>query len=60
MSDAPRLTVKEAAAYLSVSEKTIRRMLVDGRLTPIRVGRTVRIDRDEVKKYNEADRKLAA
>jgi excisionase family DNA binding protein len=35
--------VREAARMLSVSPRTIRRMLSDGRLSPLRIGRAVRI-----------------
>lgn len=37
------LTVREAAKLLSVSQLTIRRMISDGRLPSVRIGRLVRI-----------------
>ena len=38
----------QAADYLAVSERTVRQMIYDGRLTGYRLGRTVRIDLNEV------------
>jgi excisionase family DNA binding protein len=35
--------VNEAAAALGVSSRTIRRMIADGRLVPLRIGRLVRV-----------------
>lgn len=43
------LTIKEAAASLTVSTRTVGRMLSDGRLTPVRHGgRVVRVRQDEL------------
>ncbi|MBS4730059.1 excisionase family DNA-binding protein [Mycobacterium sp. SM1] len=42
-------TIKEAAAYLAVSDRTIRQMIADGRLTAYRNGRRViRLDLNEI------------
>jgi excisionase family DNA binding protein len=39
----------EAALYVNVSERTIRKMVADGRLTAYRLGqRVVRVDLNEV------------
>jgi excisionase family DNA binding protein len=47
----PRLlTVSEAAACLSVSQKTIRRMIEAGNLAVIRLGRSVRIHPEVIEK----------
>lgn len=41
--------ISEAAEYLGVTERTIRQMIADGRLTGYRCGtRLVRVDLDEV------------
>lgn len=41
--------LKEAAAYLGVTDRTIRQMIADGRLTGYRSGaRLVRIDLNEL------------
>ena len=48
---APRLvSVKAAAAYLGVSQRTIRRMIDDGRLTGRRLegSRLIRVDLNEI------------
>jgi excisionase family DNA binding protein len=38
----------KTAEYLAVSERTVRQMIYDGRLKGYRLGRTVRIDLNEV------------
>jgi excisionase family DNA binding protein len=41
--------LKEAAAYIQVSERTVRQMIADGRLVGYRSGgRLVRVDLNEV------------
>lgn len=41
--------LKDAAEYLDVTERTIRQMIADGRLTGYRAGaRLVRVDLDEL------------
>lgn len=42
------LTVRETAAYLKLSEGTVRRCIADGRLKVIRNGRLIRIHPDAV------------
>lgn len=42
------LTIAEAAALLRVSERTVFRMIADGRIEFFRVGRSVRIPRDKL------------
>ena len=44
-----RLSIKQAAEYHGVCDRTIRRAIADGRLKAYRVGkRTIRIDRDSL------------
>ena len=45
------MTVKEAAEYLRVSEKTIRRWVDDNLLDGIRIGYEYRIVRDSLLKF---------
>lgn len=45
------LSVDDAAAILSVSPKTVRRMIDRGELTTCRVGRLVRIRRSDLARY---------
>jgi excisionase family DNA binding protein len=41
--------ISEAAEYLQVTQRTIRHMIADGRLTGYRIGeRLVRLDIDEI------------
>jgi excisionase family DNA binding protein len=47
----PRPTIKQAAEFHGVDDKTIRRWIAGGRLTAYRVGpRLIRLDRDSVLK----------
>jgi excisionase family DNA binding protein len=47
----PLLSVTDAAAFLSVSAKTVRRLLARGELGASRVGRQLRISRSELLAY---------
>ncbi len=42
------LTIPGAAVLLSVSERTVRNMIADGRLTPVKIGGATRIRRADV------------
>jgi excisionase family DNA binding protein len=44
----PLLRVREVAARLGVSERTIRRLIAADRLPIVKVGRQVRIDQSEL------------
>jgi excisionase family DNA binding protein len=44
-ADLALLTMKEAAAYLRVSTRTVQRQIKDGYLQAVRIGRSVRIER---------------
>ncbi len=51
--DAPKLpyrpTIQQAAEYLNVNPKSIRRYISQGRLTAVRVGpRLIRVERDSL------------
>jgi excisionase family DNA binding protein len=39
----PLLTVKQTAATMQVSERSVRRWIADGRIEIVRVGRCIRI-----------------
>lgn len=52
----PLLDVKGAAEALAVSPWTIRAYIRDGKLQPVRLGRLVRIDEEEVKRFVNAAR----
>lgn len=44
-----RMSIRQASEYHGVCDKTIRRMIADGRLRAYRVGgRTIRVDRDSL------------
>lgn len=42
------LTVRETADLLRVSQLTVRRYIAGGRLPVVRLGRNIRIDREEI------------
>ena len=42
------VSIAEAAAYLGVSHKTIRRMIADGRVPAFRVGNSIRLCASDV------------
>jgi len=48
------LTVRQVAAYLSVSEKTVRRLIATGQLRCIHIGRLTRIDPGDVSRWLSA------
>jgi excisionase family DNA binding protein len=56
----PFFTPKTLAAYLSVSERTVRQMLADHRIASYRVEGQRRIDHKDVKTYLAAHRDDAA
>lgn len=45
------LTVDQAAAYLAVCSKTVRRRIADGDLRARRIGRAIRIDHEDLKTF---------
>jgi excisionase family DNA binding protein len=49
--------VKEAGTALGLSPWTIRRWIVDGKLTPVRLGRRVLIEPAECKRLVEESRR---
>ena len=50
------LSVREVADALGVNPETIRRLIHDGRLDAIRVGRVLRIDRAELDRFIASQR----
>ena len=42
------IAINEAAEYLSVTERTVRQMISDGRLVGYRNGRFIRLDLNEI------------
>lgn len=50
------LSVREVADALGVHPETIRRLIHDGRLDAIRVGRVLRVRRPELERFLESQR----
>ena len=51
---APLLTIRETAAFLRISEKSIRRLIAHRRLPCVRLGRRVRFDRSDLLRWVSA------
>jgi excisionase family DNA binding protein len=49
------ITIAEAADYLQISDRTVRRLIADGELTGYRMGRSRRVIRVDL---NEIDEQL--
>ncbi|WP_077090672.1 excisionase family DNA-binding protein [Mycobacterium rhizamassiliense] len=49
------ITISEAAEYLQISDRTVRRLIADGELTGYRMGRSRRVIRVDL---NEIDDEL--
>jgi len=49
------ITIQEAADYLQISDRTVRRLIADGELTGYRMGRSRRLIRVDL---NEIDEQL--
>jgi excisionase family DNA binding protein len=47
----PLMTVAEAAAFLSVSTKTVRRLIAQGALGYVKIGRSIRLRREVIDRY---------
>ena len=54
----PYLTIQEVAARWKISVPTIRRMIARGEVSPVRIGRAVRIEYGEIERF-EKDRRQA-
>jgi excisionase family DNA binding protein len=53
--DRPLLTVREAAARLRVSEKTVRRLIGAEILPALRIGGSIRVDPDQLRAWLYGD-----
>jgi excisionase family DNA binding protein len=54
------LRVREAAQILNVCQRTIWRLLDDGELTRIRVGKSVRVESVELEQFISSQRKAGS
>lgn len=54
------LTPKEAAAALSICERTLWRLTDEGKIVPIRIGRLVRYDLATLQSWIEAEKTQAS
>jgi len=45
------MTVAEAAAFLRVSTKTVRRLIAQGALGYVKIGRSIRLRREVIERY---------
>lgn len=49
-------TIKQVAQYFSVSEMTVRRWIDAGRLPITKIGKSVRIDEEDIQKLKRGER----
>jgi excisionase family DNA binding protein len=54
----PYLTIQDVAARWKISVPTVRRMIARGEVSPVRIGRAVRIEYGEIERF-EKDRRQA-
>lgn len=47
----PLLTIPKVAEYLSVSQRTVWRMIQDGRLIPVKFGSSTRVRESELNRF---------
>ena len=45
------MTVADAAAFLNVSTKTVRRLIERGALDCVKIGRSIRLRREVIERY---------
>jgi excisionase family DNA binding protein len=54
------MTLREAAARLRVSERTLRRLIAIGAVPAVKVGSQIRLDPDELDQYIYGDPETVA
>ena len=47
----PYLTIQDVAARWKISVPTVRRMIARGEVSPVRIGRAVRIEHSEIERF---------
>lgn len=47
------MTMRQVKEYLTVSERTVYRLMDDGELTPFKMGKSWRFDKSDVEEYIE-------
>lgn len=52
----PLMTIGQTAGRLSLHERTVRRLIGDGSLVAVRVGRSVRIDERDLEEFIDQSR----
>lgn len=55
----PLLSIRDVAARLSVSEKTVRRLIASGELPALKVGGRLRVDDGELRAWLYAESEAA-
>ncbi len=55
--DKKLLTIKEVCEYLNVSKPTIYRLIKEGKLKPIKIGRATRFDKEDIDKFIEEQKR---
>ena len=52
----PYLTIQDVAARWKISVPTVRRMIARGEMSPVRIGRAIRIERGEIERFERTRR----
>ena len=52
----PYLTIQDVAARWKISVPTVRRMIARGEVSPVRIGRVVRIEYGEIERFERGRR----
>lgn len=47
------LTVKEVCEYLNISKPTVYRLIKEGKLKPIKIGKSTRFEKEDIDKLIE-------
>ena len=45
------LTIKEACEYLNISRATLYKLIKEGKLKPVKIGRSTRLDKRDLDKF---------
>ncbi len=55
--DGPLLTVKDVCALLQLSDRTVYLLTANGRLPAVRIGGSLRYEREQLERYIESQRR---
>lgn len=56
----PLLTTDEAAQFMALGKRTIQELVAEGRLAHVKIGRSIRFDIEDLRRFVEGQKKKAA